>query len=201
MSELLLRVAEPEDAEAIHAIYAPIVRETVISFEYEVPTADELAGRMANVLAQHPYLVAERGGEIAGYAYATTFRGRTAYQWGAETSVYVAEAHRRRGIARALYAAVLELLQLQGYRVAWAGITLPNDVSVAAHEAMGFVPVGRFEGAGFKHGGWYDVGFWRLPLGTQDEPPSEAPSSIRALATSAAWPATIGRPAAWMPNP
>jgi L-amino acid N-acyltransferase YncA len=174
---MLIRAANPAgDAEAIARIYAPYVTDTVISFEYEPPTAAEMAGRIERLTTTHAWLVAEDGGEILGYAYGCPHRERAAYRWATEVSVYVDPRHQRRGAGRSLYEALLAELAAQGYRVALAGIALPNDASVGLHEACGFTPVGVYQGIGFKHDTWWDVGWWQRELarGTGDGRPSSA---------------------------
>lgn len=175
-----VRLARPGDAEAVQAIYAPIVRHTTVSFEWEPPTPAELAARIERVLLQHPWLVLEQEGRVLGYAYATRARERAAYQWSAEVSVYVHPAVRRAGVGRALYGALLELLRLQGYCVAYAVVPLPNPGSVALHEALGFRRAAFLPAAGYKLGAWVDVGWWRLEL---RRPPAEprSPTPLPAL--------------------
>jgi L-amino acid N-acyltransferase YncA len=162
---MLIRPANPaRDAEAIASIYVPYVTDTVISFEDVAPTAAEMAARIDRLTKTHAWLVAEDGGEILGYAYGCPHRERAAYRWATEVSVYVDPGHQRRGAGRALYEALLGLLADQGYRIALAGIALPNEASVALHEACGFKPVGVYRGIGFKHGTWWDVGWWQRDL-------------------------------------
>jgi L-amino acid N-acyltransferase YncA len=169
-----VRVATPSDAEAVAAIYAPIVSETVTSFEAEPPTTREMAKRIAETLRTHPWLVVERGAKIIGYAYASKHRDRSAYRWSVDVAVYVSEEARRSGLGRALYEALIAILQEQGFRSAFAGIALPNAASVGLHEAVGFKPLGIYKDAGFKLGQWHDVGWWRLGLsegpGVPEEP-------------------------------
>ena len=160
-----MRVARTEDAGALLEIYAPAVLDGATSFELEVPSEAEFAGRIERVLATHPWFVAEdEAGAALGYAYAVPFRGRPAYAWCAECSVYVAEHARRAGVARALYAELLRTLRELGYHLAVAGVTLPNPASVAFHERLGFRPVGVVPEVGWKHGAWHGVGFWSLHL-------------------------------------
>ena len=146
---------------AIAAIYAPYVRETPITFELEPPDAAEMAKRIAQIVPRFPYLVAEHEGGVAAYAYADLYRTRAAYRWVVETTVYVALSAQRRGIGRTLYEALLDRLTQAGYVAAVGVIALPNDASVALHEACGFVHVGTQAGIGFKHHRWHDVGFWQ----------------------------------------
>jgi L-amino acid N-acyltransferase YncA len=152
------------DAEAIAAIYAPFVTDTVISFEDVAPTAAEMAVRVERLTETHAWLVAEDDGEILGYAYGCPHRERAAYRWATEVSVYVDPRHHRRGAGRALYEALFERLAERRYRLALAGIALPNDASVGLHEACGFEPVGVYRRIGFKFGSWWDVGWWQLEL-------------------------------------
>ncbi len=167
---MILRFAAAADAEAIAAIYAPVVERTAISFETVPPDAAEIRARIAGMPPDKPYIVAEHGGRVAGYAYASGVRGRAAYRFGAEVTVYVSEDFRRMGVGRTLYGGLFELLRRQGYRRAFAGIALPNDASVALHEAVGFTSAGVWHAAGFKFDRWHNVGFWELALGPLDVP-------------------------------
>lgn len=172
---MVIRHADPaRDGAACAAVYAPYVLDTPISFEEEPPNAAELARRIELTSARYPWLVAEEDGTMGGYAYATEHRSRAAYRWAAEVTVYIAPQHQRRGLGRALYRALLDLLVRQGVQVAVAGITLPNDASVGLHEACGFKPVGVYERIGWKAGRWWDVGWWELELIERgDRPPPE----------------------------
>jgi L-amino acid N-acyltransferase YncA len=173
MDAAVIRLATPADAPAVRAIYAPIVADTVISFELEPPTDSEMAERIRKTLPAYPWLVLERDGQILGYAYAGTHRARPAYRWSVDVSVYVAEAGRRQGIGRRLYERLFVLLQRQGYQAAFAGIALPNPASVALHEAVGFTALGVYRDVGFKLGSWHDVGWWQRPIGDRPAQPAE----------------------------
>lgn len=176
--EPTLRLANPADAEAILCIYKPIVTETTISFELEVPSPSEMEARISTTLASLPWLVCEQGGELLGYAYASRHRDRLAYQWSVDVSVYVTASARRQGIARKLYTALLDILRAQGYYNAFAGIAQPNEASVGAHEALGFRQAALYKSAGFKLGAWRDVGWWQLTLrehGADPVPPRSLP--------------------------
>ncbi|MGH7475987.1 MAG: GNAT family N-acetyltransferase [Longimicrobiales bacterium] len=167
-----IRLAAPQDAAAIHDIYAPIVRDTAISFEWEVPTLAEVRSRIDRVLADgFPWLVAEVAGQVGGYAYASAFRSRIAYSWTAEVSVYVHSEHHRRGIGRSVYGSLLRLLELQGYRSAYGIATTPNPGSERLHRTLGFQQVGHFPRVGYKFGAWHDVICWHITLGPQDLAP------------------------------
>src|SRR6476620_10947278 len=138
MLETPIRDADPaRDAAACAAIYAPHVESSVVSFEERAPDAAELAARIERYGASHAWLVAEREGEVLGYAYATACNERPAYRWSVSVSVYVAEGARGAGLGRALYEALFEGLRERGFRMACAGITLPNEASVALHEKIG----------------------------------------------------------------
>jgi L-amino acid N-acyltransferase YncA len=147
-----------------------------MSFEYEPPSVEEISRRIASTLERHPWLVAEADGSIAGYAYASAHQQRAAYAWSVDTSVYIGEAWRGRGIGRALYDELLKRLTDEGYVNAYAGIALPNEASVGLHEACGFQYVGVFPRVGFKFGKWHDVGWWHRRL--TDAPAT--PETLRA---------------------
>jgi len=159
-----VRPATPGDTAAIRDIYAPIVRDTTISFEADPPGADEILRRMRAGIVPLPWLVAETPQGIAGFAYAAPFRSRHAYCWSVETSVYLGASARRRGIGKNLYERLLADLRALGYVRAYAGIALPNQASIGLHQAVGFPPVGVSPAAGYKHGRWVDVGWWTLAL-------------------------------------
>jgi phosphinothricin acetyltransferase len=170
-----IRIASTSDAREVLAIYAPIVRETAITYETEVPSESEIAGRIAATLEAYPWLCCEIDGRIAGYAYASRFRTRTAYQWTAETTVYVADWARKRGVARGLYVSLLECCRVLGYRTAVGVIGLPNEPSVKFHRAMGFVEVGVFHRCGYKFSQWQDAGWYERAIGEYERMPSVAP--------------------------
>jgi L-amino acid N-acyltransferase YncA len=167
-----IRSAKPDDAAAIAEIYAPIVRDTHLSAEFVPPDPEEMRLRMEVNKETHPWLVAEHGGNVIGYAYAYPFRARSAYQWTTEVSVYIRDGYRRKGVARQLYRDLLNRLRDQGFRHAVAVIALPNPASVGFHEQFGFLPVGIFPGICHKLGRWYDIGWWRYTLDVSSEPPS-----------------------------
>jgi L-amino acid N-acyltransferase YncA len=168
-----LRVATPDDAEAIAAIYAPFVRDTVISFETAVPDTAEMARRITSTLETHPWLVAEEAGRVIGYAYASQHRTREAYRFSCDVTVYLAEGARGRRLGTRLYTDLFRLLRAQGFRNAFAGIALPNPASVALHESLGFRHLGTYRDVGFKLGAWHDVGWWQLILSNEAHSPAE----------------------------
>jgi L-amino acid N-acyltransferase YncA len=159
-----IRPAEASrDAGICAAIYAPFVRKSWISFELEAPDEGEMARRIASYGASHGWLVAELGGQIAGYAYGSPHRTRAAYARSCDVAVYVDPARKRQGLGGMLYAALLPRLA-EKYHAAFAGIALPNDASIALHEAAGFAPVGIYREVGWKLGAWRDVGWWQRLL-------------------------------------
>jgi phosphinothricin acetyltransferase len=171
-----VRPASAGDAPACVAIYRPYVEDTAITFETEVPTVDQMAVRIAAARDSHEWLVLEQRGEVLGYAYAHAFNPRGAYRWSVETSVYIADHHYRRGGGRKLYTHLLRRLVERGYRRAFAGITQPNQASIAFHRSFGFDHVGLYQRVGWKHGRWHDVARMQLDLlGTaeHDGPPTQ----------------------------
>jgi L-amino acid N-acyltransferase YncA len=182
-----LRLADPADGPALAAIYRPAVTSLATSFETDAPDGEEMARRVAATLPALPWLVGDAAGEVVGYAYASRHRARAAYQWSVEVSAYVGAAWHRRGVGRALYLALFEILALAGYRNAYAGITLPNPASEGLHRALGFVPVGVYHGIGWKMGRWHDVLWLERPIGSREgEPPAPCPvSELAAVAVDA----------------
>ena len=168
---LRIRQATESDAPTLLAIYRPFVETSVVSFETVTPTVDEFAARIAKIVAGWQWLVAERDGRCAGYAYGGLHRERAAYRWSAEVSAYVHPDCQRQGVGRALYAKLFDDLARKGYCSAFAGITLPNDGSVALHRRVGFEPIGVFKSVGRKFGKWHDVAWYQRTL--RDSPPFE----------------------------
>lgn len=185
-----IRFAEPRDAAAVRAIYAPFCDGTAVSFESAPPSVEQIAERIETLSSTYPWLVAEIGGQVAGYVYACAHRERAAYRWAVDVTVYVNANHHRRGIGRALYTSLLAMLRAQGYFKAYAGITLPNPASVGVHEALSFKPVAVYRGVGYKLGQWRDVGWWQLELQPEVADPPE-PRPIAALRDSPAIAAAI----------
>lgn len=168
----MIRIARDEDATAIHAIYAPCVRDGVATFETELPGVDTMRERLRSRLQHYPWLVWEEAGEVLAYAYAGRFRERAAYDWIAETSIYVHPDAQRHGIARRLYGTLLDVMQLQGINQAVGVITLPGTISVHFHQSLGFAPAGIWRHAGWKLDQWWDVGVWQKQLHVPASPPS-----------------------------
>ncbi len=164
MSDIKLRTARPSDAAGLLAIYAPYVEATAISFETVVPSLEEFKQRMLNKLPRYPYIVAERGGELLGYAYLSPFVGRAAYDRAAETTIYLRPDCRRMGIGKLLYTALEDIAREQGIInleacIGWTDTPdehLTNN-SAEFHAHLGYRMVGRFHKCGRKFGRWYDM--------------------------------------------
>lgn len=160
-----VRVAEPErDGARCAEIYAPFVTENWVSFELDPPSGAEMARRIGRYAQSHGWLMAERDGQVVGYAYASPHRERAAYASSCDVAVYVDRTLSRRGIGRTLYDVLLPVLKERGFHAAFAGIALPNPGSIGLHEALGFTPVGIYREVGWKCDGWRDVGWWQRLL-------------------------------------
>ena len=170
---LTIRDAGEADAASCAAIYRPFVLDTAVSFEITPPTEAEMAARIGEAAGTHAWLVAELGGEVAGYAYARPFAAREAYRWSTETSIYLSSRHRGAGVGRSLYEALLARLIERGFRVAVAKMTLPNPASEGLHASLGFQPVGVHRRIGFKNGAWYDVAITQRELAPAPARPAE----------------------------
>jgi phosphinothricin acetyltransferase len=169
-----LRAARPADAAAIAAIYAPYVTDSIVSFETEPPSGEEMRARIEACGDLYPWLVAEDSdGSILGYAYATAFRPRLAYRYSVETTVYLAAGAGGRGIGHALYGSLIATLVAQGFAQAIGAVTLPNPASVRLHEKLGFTRAGIYRQVGYKMGRWLDVGLWQRVLAPAANPPTE----------------------------
>lgn len=165
MDDVRIRPAAPEDAGEILGIYAHYVRETTVTFEYNVPSEEEFTDRIRTISAEYPYLVCQEQGGITAYAYACRHMERAAYRWNAELSVYVDKGLLHMGMGRALYQAVLEILVLQNIQNVYGIVTSPNPGSQRLHEAMGFTKAVTFQKMGYKFGRWMDVSWYEKALG------------------------------------
>lgn len=188
----MIRIAAPADAAAIHAIYTPHVLQGMATFETELPGEAAMRERIAGRLPHYPWIVWEEHGRLLAYAYASRFRERAAYDWIAETSIYVHPDAQRHGIARRLYGTLLDTMRLQGLTQAVGVITLPGTTSVAFHESLGFAAAGVWRQCGWKLGRWWDVGVWQMELQTATLPPP-AVTPFAALAATPALHALLGR--------
>lgn len=152
-----IRSAQPSDAVDLLAIYAPYIEETAITFETQVPTVNDFASRIDKTLQKFPYLVAEEDGRVLGYAYASTYYSRAAYDWTVELSIYLDRALRGQGIGSRLYDALEEELVARGFKNFLACIALPNPASISFHENRGFEQVAHFRNIGYKFDAWHDI--------------------------------------------
>ena len=165
-----IRLARPSDAATLLAIYAPYVENTAITFEYEVPTIEDFATRIEKTLERYPYLVAEEDGLILGYAYASTYYARAAYDWAVELSVYVSQDARGKGVGSKLYDALEEMLEQMGYIHFLACISLPNEDSIAFHTKRGYKQVAHFPKIGYKFERWHDIVWLQKSLEKEARP-------------------------------
>jgi len=164
-AETIVRPASAADAAAVAEIYNHYVTQTIVTFEEEAVSAAEMVNRMQEVAAASlPWLVAERQGQVVGFAYASKWKGRCAYRFSVEVTVYIDREHGRQGIGSLLYGQLLPALSARGMHAAMGGIALPNAASVALHEKWGFEKVAHFKEVGFKFNRWIDVGYWQRVL-------------------------------------
>ena len=171
-----IRTATEDDAEAILDIYAPIVRETAISFEDDVPSVEEMRRRIREKLERYPWLVAEEGDHLLGYGYAGPLRSRAAYRWSAEVSMYIRDDARGKGVGTAIGMEMTGILLRMGVVTLFGGTTLPNPPSEGIYRASGFEEAGVWRNAGYKLGRWHDVGWYQRSIRELDgEPPEFVP--------------------------
>ena len=165
-----IRFAKPSDARSLLDIYAPYVENTAITFEYEVPTIEDFANRIEKTLEKYPYLVAEEDGVVVGYAYASTYYARAAYDWAVELSAYVSQDARGQGVGTRLYDALEDLLEQMGYIHFLACISLPNEASLALHRKRGYQQVAHFPKIGYKFECWHDIVWLQKSLDKEARP-------------------------------
>lgn len=168
---MTLRAADSGDIPALLHIYAQYIQ-TPVTFECVLPAEREFAARAAGISAVYPYLVWEEQGQIAGYAYAHRQMEREAYQWNAELSIYMDPAYTSRGIGKKLYAALMEILALQGVKTVYGGVTLPNERSERLHLGLGFRLLGTYHNTGYKCGAWHDVSWFEKQIAPYEADPA-----------------------------
>lgn len=171
MSNIKIRLADEKDCQDMLDIYAPFVKDTTVSFEYEVPSYDEFKNRIVEIQAKYPWIVCEIDNEIVGYAYASPFNKRSAYEWSVDYSIYVSPVKHGMGIGTALYTCLTDILRLQGFYNAFAGITSSNNKSENFHKSFGFKPVGTYHDAGYKFNNWHDVQWFEYKISEKQNPP------------------------------
>lgn len=167
----MIRPAVPADAEALLSIYGQYI-DTPVTFEYALPSAEGFRARIEDITRTYPFLVYEQDGVILGYAYAHRYAAREAYQWGAELSVYIDRDACSRGIGKALYGCLIELLRLQNIKTVYGIVTHPNEKSDRLHASMGFAVAGTAHSAGYKNGRWHDVTTYERSIAPYDDPPA-----------------------------
>ena len=168
-----IRVATPSDAAAVLEIYGPFCEDSPITFETRIPALAEMEGRIRDITERFPWLICDNGTDVLGYAYAGPHRERAAYRWSVDVAIYMAGGYRGHGVGTALYTALFDVLRIQGFYKAYAGITLPNPASIQLHRRLGFELVGVYKQVGFKGGAWHDVSWWELTLQTPVIEPAE----------------------------
>lgn len=171
VNQYTFKMAAPEDTCAIRKIYEPYIKETVITFETEVPSLTEFAGRIESIRSDYPYIVCWLDHRIIGYAYAHRQMERAAYQWNAELSVYIQENSHQCGIGKRMYQALMEILKLQNIKNVYGGVTCPNIKSEKLHETLGFKRLGVYRRTGYKGGAWHDVVWFEKAIGEYEIPP------------------------------
>lgn len=177
---LVIRMAKASDAEELLEIYRPYVINTAITFEYSVPSLEAFTQRIADTLEMYPYIVAEEDGVITGYAYASSFKERAAYDWAVEASIYVKMGSTGKGYGKLLYDELENILKKQHILNMNACIAYIenedkylNHNSIKFHEHMGYHFAGRFQQCGYKFRKWYDMIWMEKILGTHKTPPPE----------------------------
>ena len=190
--QLKIRLVEEQDFGGMLAVYAPNVINTAITFEYEVPSLEEYTERVKKIAAHYPCLVCVQNNQVAGFAYGSVHRVKTAYQWSTESTIYVDPKFHGKGVARILYHALLSVLELQGFINVYAGVTTPNPQSEQFHLAMGFAEIAVFERIGFKLGKWHDLKFFEMYLAEHTANPV-APVSIDKVKDTKAFQDVLGK--------
>jgi phosphinothricin acetyltransferase len=175
-----IRFVKENDAPAILEIYKPYVLHTAITFEYDVPAIDEYLEWIKVNTSEYPWLVCTLNEKIVGYAYASKFRYRTAYQWSPESTIYLSPDAQGKGIAGVLYRTLFSILELQGYFNVYAGVAIPNAKSEGLHLALGFKEIGVFENIGYKLGKWHNTRWFQLKLKEHTEQP-ESPLKVDSI--------------------
>ena len=171
--DVIIRYAVPKDAKRILEIYSYYIKNTAITFEYDIPALPEFQHRIENIIKKYPYLVAEQNGKVQGFAYANTFIARRAYDWSCETTIYLDFVVQKCGLGRKLYTALEEELKQMGILNLYACIAYPetddkylNKNSFEFHSHLGFKTVGKFQKCGYKFGNWYDMIWLEKIIGT-----------------------------------
>lgn len=159
-----IQFVEKDDYQQILHIYQPYIEKTAITFEYDVPSIEEFSKRIDDIKKDLPYLVVKDENKVLGYAYASHYRGRQAFAWDVELSIYLDENITHQGIGTQLYDELMSLLKKQGYFRAYACITYPHPMSISFHQKYGFKMIGIFHQAGYKFDQWLDVAWMEYSI-------------------------------------
>lgn len=177
---MIIKRVTIDDAQELLDIYSYYVEQTAVSFEYETPSLEEFKERIVNISSKYPYIKAEDNGKIVGYAYATTFKARKAYDWSVETTIYIDKNQRNKGIGRELYETLEKSLKNMGILNLNACIASPKEEDLRLsndsekfHEKLGFKFVGKFHDSGYKFGKWYDMIWMEKLISNRDNFPKD----------------------------
>ncbi len=181
--EITFRLANEEDAGDILKIYEPYVKNTTISFEYDVPSLEEFKERISHITSYFPYIVCEYGREIIGYAYASKFNERAAYQWNVELSIYIKENFTGYGLGKRMYKIIMDILKLQNIKNAYSRVAASNIESEKLHENFGFNKISVFKNTGYKLGKWIDL-IWYVKDISEGETAPNPPIIIHEISQS-----------------
>jgi phosphinothricin acetyltransferase len=170
MSDVIIREAKLEDVKDLVDIYAYYVKDTAITFEYEVPSLEEFSERMRHINEKYPYFVIEENGQILGYSYAHEYYGRAAYDWCVEMTIYLRKDAKGRGLGKLLYTKMEQALKMMNIKNLYSCIATVNrecpfltNASVYFHKALGFKKCAQFDSCGYKFGQWFDM-IWMVKI-------------------------------------
>lgn len=176
LKDIKFRMVDVADTEEILEIYKPYVTNTVITFEYDVPSIEEFKSRIEDISSQYPYIVCTYKDKIVGYAYAHKYAERAAYQWDVEASIYLDMNYKSLGIGKILYKKMIDILKLQNVQNVYACVTSANEKSIKFHQKLGFEFIGVFKDTGYKFDKWYDVTWFGMSINDKDGKPKELKS-------------------------
>lgn len=167
----LIRAVDPEkDAQRLVDIYNPYIEKTTITYEYDTLSREAFLARINSIVKDYPYIVIEDDGEVVGYAYASSFNERSAYQWDADLAIYLDMSKRNKGMGSVLFAKLLDILEKMGFINAYSLIDIPNGGSEALHKKFGFTKTGSYEHSAWKFDKWLDMGIYSKQLSNPDKP-------------------------------
>lgn len=170
MRKYIIRKIQKEDIQSVLDIYTPYILNTAITYEYEVPSIESFTKRVDNIIKQYPYLVCECNGKVIGYAYASSYHSRTAFNWDCELSIYIDQSFCGKGLGKRLYSVLIDFITNQGYYNAYGVVNYPNQSSERMHEYFGFKNVGIHSNVGYKFNKWHSLVYYLKPLRKFDNP-------------------------------